>query len=683
MRVALRSLGLVACGVIGLAVPTFAQSAAKAPMTPESMWALQRVGEPALSPNGQAAVVPISRFDVARDVRISDLYLVPTAGGPMRQLTADEANEATPSFSPDGRFIAFVARRSGDREPQLYVLPTDGGEARRITSVPTGVVAPKWFSDSRRVAFLSTVWPGLKTWDEQAKRLQERADSKMTARVWDKPPVTHWDRYLDDRETHIYVVDITTTQVSPITVGSGHSVDVREPGLSSYDVAPDGSEVAFAGEADRSGIQSNIDIFTVPVTGGPARNLTAANKADDGNPAYSPDGRYLAFGQQVIAGFYADRVRLILVDRRSGQSRELTGSWDRSATGKVWLPDSSGLYGSIDDAGTRRIYRFDVRGGTPRAVTAANDFASLAVAGRPATLVAVRQSFSEPGTLVRVDTRTGAAAPLTAVNDAALARMDFGKVESVTYKGANNADIQMWVVYPPGFDRTKKYPLFLLLHGGPHNAITDAWTWRWNAHVFAGWGYVVAWHNFHGSSGFGQDFTDSINPNRADKPYEDTIAAARWFQDKPWIDSNRMVAGGGSYGGYLASVLLGRANPFKALIAHAAVYNNYTQVAADYGGDRDRFFEYWERPEEFQRYSPHMAAANFNTPTLVIHGQLDYRVPVNHGIELFHTLSKRGVPTRLVYYPNENHWILKPQNSIFWYGEVRKWVERYAAPGPR
>jgi dipeptidyl aminopeptidase/acylaminoacyl peptidase len=258
-----------------------------------------------------------------------------------------------------------------------------------------------------------------------------------------------------------------------------------------------------------------------------------------------------------------------------------------------------------------------------------------------------------------------------------------GAVDSVSYPGANGVPIQMWVVKPPDFDPAKKWPLFLLLHGGPHVGITDLWTFRWNAQLFAGWGYVTAWHNFHGSSGFGDAFTDSINPDRTTLPYQDTIAAARWFQAQPWIDPARMVAGGGSYGGYLASVLLGREHPFQALIAHAPVYNNYTQMAADYASSEARFAEFWEDRATFEATSPHLLAGNFRTPTLVIHGQQDVRVPVNHGVELFQTLQIRGVPSRFIYYPNENHWILRPQNSVFWYREVRRWIEEYATPGPQ
>jgi dipeptidyl aminopeptidase/acylaminoacyl peptidase len=359
----------------------------------------------------------------------------------------------------------------------------------------------------------------------------------------------------------------------------------------------------------------------------------------------------------------------------------VTETWDRSASGLVWERDSRSLLGSIDDAGTRRVYRFRLDGGVPVALTGASSYGGLALARGGKGLVAIRQSFTEPPTLVSIPTRKGAVKKLSTFNDEALAGIDQGKVESVTYKGAKDADIQMWVVYPPGFDASKKYPVMMLLHGGPHSAMIDAVQWRWNAEVFASWGYVVTWHNFHGSGGFGNDFTDSINPDWITMPYEDTIKAAEWLMAKPFVDGERMVAAGGSYGGFLATTLLGRKHPFKALVAHAAVYNLFTQVGSDYGAEAERFFNFWDKPGEFAKYSPHTSAGNFTTPTLVIHGQLDLRVPLSHGIELFNTLQKRGVPSKLVYFPDENHWVLKPQNSLYWYQVVRDWVATYAKPG--
>jgi len=662
-------------------IPVAAMAAATAPLSAEVIWQMKRVGAPALSPDGRNAVFPVTEYDVAENKDETDLYLVPTDGGTARRLTTAPGSDSSPAWSPDGRWIAFVAKRGDDKQSQLYLMPTDGGEAQRVGSVPTGVIAPKWFADSKRIAFISRIWPDLTDWKAQGERMEEREKSKMKALAWDRAPIAYWDHWLDDREAHVFYVPVEGGEPIAITRDTGLQLSRQEPGRGSYDIAPDGSEIVFAANVDKTGVDSNYDVFVVPVSGGAARNLTAGNAASDGSPQYSPDGRWLAYTRQHIKGFYGDTDRLVLVDRKSAVQRELTTDWDRSVDGLVWSPDSKALYGAIDDAGTQRVYRIDAATGRPTAVTKASSFSSLAIAGSPATLVAIRQSLSEPPTLVRVSTSDGAATQLSTMNDSLLKDVSFGRVESVTYEGAEQHPIQMWVVYPPGFDATKKYPLYLLLHGGPHNGVTDSWTFRWNAQVFASWGYVVAWHNFHGSSGFGQTFADSINPDRISLPYEDTIRAANWFQAQPWIDTERLVAGGGSYGGFLASTLLGREHPFKALVAHAAVYNEFTQYAADYGASKRRFFEFWEKPEEFARYSPHTSAGNFKTPTLVIVGQLDQRVPLNHGIELFNTLQNRGVESRLIYYPDENHWVLKSQNSLNWYQEVHDWLTKFAAPG--
>ena len=675
------TLALLLAGLAAASVATGIADAAE-PFTAEAMWKLKRLADPAISPDGRMAVVAVTTYDMRENKGDADLWLVPTKSGKPRQLTSAVSGDSSPAWSPDGELIAFISKRNDDKEPQLYVIAVDGGEARRVTNVPTGVAAPKWFPDSRRLAFITQVWPDLKTWPEMAARLRERVDSKMTARVWDKAPFSYWDRFLDDRKTHVYSIGIEGGEPKAITLEAGHPLDAAEPDASSYDISPDGTEIAFVSDTDTTGTDPNFDVFVMPVDGGPARNLTADNPANDFAPLYSPDGRLLAFRKQVIKGFYADRARLMIYERRNQATRNLTEDWDRSADGLVWSPDSHSLFGAIDDAGTRRVYRFDVGGGTPRAITGDRSFGSLAAAGSGPVIIGLRQSFSEPPTLVSIIARTGAATKLSDFNDAALANLTQGKVESVTYQGANGEDVQMWVVYPPNFTPDRKWPLHLLLHGGPHNGVTDGYQWRWNAQVFANWGYVTAWHNFHGSSGFGQAWADSITKEWAELPYQDTIKAAEWFTAQPWIDANRMSAGGGSYGGYLATLLLGKPHPFKTLVAHAGVYDLYSQVATDDGATKGRYGEYWQDFERINRNSPHMNAANFNTPTLIIHGQLDMRVPVNNSLELFNTLQNRGVPSRLVYFPDENHWILKPQNSVFWYQTNRQWLQQYVKPGP-
>lgn len=671
--------------IIFIAGIVLAAAAPAEPYDAASMWQLQRLGDPDISPDGRLAVVPVTRYDVGKNTGETDLWLVPTKPGKARQLTTSASTAASPVWSPDGEMIAFVGKRGEDKQQQIYVIAVDGGEARRVTNVPTGVIAPKWFPDSKRLAFLSQVWTDLHAWPDMERRMTERAEAKMTAKVWDKGPVGHWDHYLDDRQTHIYFISIDGGEPQAITRAAGVALDPAEPDANSYDVSPDATEVAFAANVDRSGVEPNLDIFTLPVEGGGAQNLvnlTKDNLADDSAPLYSPDGRLLAFRQQQIKGFYGDRARLMLFERRGGKTRNLSEEWDRSADGLVWAPDSSALFGAIEDAGARRIYRFDIGGGAPKAVTREHSFGSLAVAGSGPVIVGLRQSFSEPPTLVSIIARTGAATKLSDFNDALLGKLTPGKVESVTYQGANGDDVQMWVVYPPNFTPDRKWPLYLLLHGGPHGGVIDAYQWRWNAQIFANWGYVTAWHNFHGSSGFGQAWTDSITREWAPLPYEDTIKAADWFRMQPWIDAERMAAGGGSYGGYLAALLLGKPHPFKTLVAHAAVYNSYTQYGSDYGANKKRHGEFWNDVELFARNSPHTFAENFKTPTLITHGQLDLRVPVNHGVELFNVLQNRGVPSKLVYFPDENHWILKPQNSLFWYQTKRQWLEQYVRPGP-
>ncbi len=675
-------LALLMCPV--LAAAQAAAPDASRQFTAERMWALKRLGDPAITPDGKFAVLPVTSYDIGENKGLADLWMLPVAGGPARQLTSDKASDTQPTVSPDGKWIAFLSKRGDDSENQVYLIAIDGGEARRVTNIPTGVSLPKWFPDSRHLAFVSNVWPDLVRWEDQAARKKQRESSKMTARVWTQAPIAFFDHYLDDRQAHLFSISIDGGEPTAITRLSGYWLPAHDLDAWSYDLSPDGLEVAFAANVDRSGIDPNDDIILLPTCGcKPARDITADNKADDGAPRYSPDGQRLAFVQQRIPRFYADRGRLMIFDRKAGATVGATENWDRSVDGLAWERDSRTLLGSIDDAATHRVYRFRLDGGKPAAVTKDASFGALAVSANGKALVAIRQGFIEPPTLVSLDARKGTAKKLSDFNDGALAGLDFSRYESVTYAGANNDPIQMWVFYPPGFDPAKKYPVLMLLHGGPHNGIVDAVQWRWNAEVFAGWGYIVTWHNFHGSSGFGNDFADSINPDRISMPYEDTIKAAEWLMAKPFVDRDRMVAAGASYGGFLATTLLGRPHPFKALVAHAAVYDSFAQIGADYGAETERFFNYWEKPEEFARYSPHTSAANFKTPTLIIHNGQDMRVPLNHGIELFNTLQKRGVPSKLVSFPDENHWVLKPQNSLFWYQTVHDWVTQYAPPGAR
>jgi dipeptidyl aminopeptidase/acylaminoacyl peptidase len=648
-------------------------------LSAEVLWEMKRIGSPVISPDGHWVVAPVTRYTVGDDKSHTDLWLFATDGSVERQLTMSGFADGQPVFSPDGSKLAFVSRRDSDDASQIYLLPLkEPGEAIRLTEIPTGVSAPKWAGNY--IYFITRVWPG-KSWEEMSEQIKTDRDSGMSVYTWNAMPYAHWDSWIDEeRQAHLYRIPADGVDVEPVTLHTGWELPRSSQGASSYDVAPDNSWVAFMADSKRAGVDPEIDIFLVRPGSSEAINITKDNPASDGNPLFSPDSRYLAFNQQKIKGFYADKRRLVIHNLNNGIQREVAGEWDRSADGLVWVPDGLGLYGAIDDAGTRRIYHIDIATGSPHPVTGDTDYSGIAVSDN-GTLVAANQSFLYPPRLVIVDPRKKETTRIDTINDEILDNVKLGTYESVTYQGAGGQDIQMWVHYPPDFDKTKKYPLYLLIHGGPHSGITDGFHFRWNAQTFASWGYVTAWHNFHGSSGFGQEFADAINPDWITKPYTDTKKAAEWFAGQPWIDKDRMVAGGGSYGGYLSSILLGKEHPFNALVIHAPVYNFYSQMASDFAVHSTRFGDYWIDPTIYRELSPHYYAGKFITPALIIHGQQDLRVPVGQAFELFRTLLHRGVESRLIYYPDENHWILKPNNSIYWYSQVRKWIEEYAAPG--
>ncbi len=677
-------------------------------LTVERLWEMKRIGSPVISPDGKWVVAPVTRYTVDDDKSHTDLWLFATDGSVERPLTRHGSADGQPVFNADGTHLAFISRRDEDDASQIYILPIrEPGEALRLTDVPTGVNAPKWAGDY--IYFITRVWPG-KDWDEMKEERDRLSSSHVSARIWNRLPYSHWDHWLDEeRQAHVYRIPVgdvlagsrqesgesgngpmvANEKIEAVTLPTGRELPRSTQGLGSYDVSPDGSLVVFSSDTNRDDTKPKMDLYLVSPGSDSAVNITPDNDASDSNPRFSPNGSVIAYNQQRIRGFYADTRRLVLYNVNSGVHTVLTEDWDRSADGLVWAADGYRLYGAIDDAGTRRVYSISAETGEVQPVTGDTDFMSLSVS-HTGVLAGLNQSFLYPPRVVLIDPDDGSVTRLDTRNDDILADVELGTYESVTYEGYGGQEIQMWVHYPPGFDETKKYPLFLLIHGGPHSGITDGFHFRWNAQTFASWGYVTAWHNFHGSSGFGQDFTDAINPDWLTKPYADTRKAANWFAEQPWIDADRMVAGGGSYGGYLSSILLGKEHPFKTLLIHAPVYNMYSQMAADFAVHSQRFGSFWDDDGShfdgrtiYEQISPHYYAGNFHTPALIVHGQLDYRVPVGQAFELFRTLQERGLESRLIYYPDENHWILKPNNSITWYHEVRDWMSRFAEPGPR
>lgn len=656
-------------------------------ITVEDLWAVKRPGAPSLSPDGKWAAVQITTYNMTENNSSADIWLLATDGSVQHQLTTHRANDSSPAWSPDGKWIAFLSRREGDDATRVYMISLDGGEARRVTKISTGAGGVKWFPDSKHIAFFSWVWPDLKTDEEQAKRLKERADAKMKAYVIDTTNFRYWDHWVADGKLPLlFVANAESGETKNVLAGTGLSLPRTEPGAGSYDIAPDGNEVALVADLGPDpGFMPNDDVVILNLTSNKWTNITAENKADDGGPSYSPDGKWLAYTRNLIP-FAPDRNRVVLYDRKAGTRRMLAENWDRSADSPQWSPDSQTLYFTAEDKGRSPVWTLPVSGtADPKRLIEGGAQSSLALSGDGKMLAWVRTTINlPPAVFAGASTGTGIKR-IENFNAALEAQWQLGEVKSVDYKGWNGENVQMWVVYPPNFDPKKKWPLIQIIHGGPHGAWLDQFHFRWNLQAFAAPGYVVAAVNYHGSPGWGDAFTDSIKGMYGVKEMADIEAGTDWLIAQGYIDPQRLTAGGGSFGGYLVAWMNGHTDRYKAYVCHAGVYDNVSQMASDFIRGRQRAYGGfpWEAPEKVREHSAHTYAKNFKTPTLVIHSEQDFRVPLTQGLAYYTTLRMQQVPARLLYFPDENHWVLKPQNSRLWYKEFVDWVGKYSPPGPK
>jgi dipeptidyl aminopeptidase/acylaminoacyl peptidase len=671
--------------ILVLAATAAADAPARRPMTVEDMWQVRRVSAPALSPDGRWAAVELVSYRMEENDSTSDLWLLGTDGKTKRQLTAHKSKESGPRWSPDGKQLAFLAKRDGD-EAQIHLIAPDGGEARQLTRLPMSPSGLKWSADGKTLYCIAWTWPDTPDDDSYRKKQQAQKESKVKAYIIDDAMYRYWDRWIaDGRRPVVFAVDAATGKHRNLFAGLKLHLPPFEPSAADYDVSPDGKEICFVADSTKDlGTDFNTDLYALSLEKpGVPRNLTPDNPAGDRSPVYSPDGKSITFTRQMIKFFYADRERLMVLDRASGKSRELTGNLDRSCGQPKWAPDSSRLYFVAEDRGYTRIYQVSVKGSDAAPLTAGFSDRSFDLSADGKQMVFVRSSFDLPAAVFAM-TVGGEPRKIDTFNDELTARWQLGEVKEVWFKGADNRDVQMWVVYPPGFDAKKKWPLLQVVHGGPHNGITTDYHFRWNLQLFASRGYVVACINFHGSSGFGQEFTDSITGDLGTKPMIDILKGTDWMEAQPYIDRERTAAAGASYGGYMMAWLNGHTDRFKAMICHAGVYNWHSMLASDIVRSRERPLGAlpWGDLGKIDRQTPQRLAANFRTPTLVIHGEKDFRVPVTQGFEYYNTLRLKGVPCRLIYFPDENHWVLSPQNSRLWHQEFFAWLEKYIGRGP-
>jgi dipeptidyl aminopeptidase/acylaminoacyl peptidase len=643
------------------------------PITADDLWKLHRPGTPAPHPSGGWAAVPITAYDVAEDRGTTKLHRI-DRDGTSRPITGGPGDDTAPAVSPDGSHLAFLRKGTGeDARAQLNVMRLDGGEARSLTDFPLGVDALTWEPDGKSLLVWVPLYRGFDTIEATREEADARKDRKVSAIVSEDRTYRYWDHWVANGTLHhLFRVDATSREATRLC-DRAFLVDFGGP-ADALDVAPDG-EIAFQGSVDENPYEREyrFGIWTLPADGGDP-TLVDPDAVAHSRPRYSPDGRHLVYGSQPDAhDFYADRVRLMRLDRETASTIELAPGWDRSPS--EWEFTSSGdLVLVADDDARTRLFRMPIDGGIPVRITDDGTVGGIRSAGE--TVWCTHHSLSDPPKTAVAD--GGGLERVGDLNDDLVGEWDLGRVEDVRFAGADGAEVQMYVVYPPGY-QTGPVPVVHNVHGGPHSMNGDSWHFRWNSQVFASTGYAVACVNFHGSSSWGQDFAASILGAWGDKPSTDVLAATDLLVERGIADPDRIAIAGGSYGGYLVSWLITETDRFAACICHAGVTDLLGQWASDIRTSRDKAFGGlpWTDPEAMNRWSPSDHLHKVVTPTLVVHGEKDYRVVVTQGLELYNALIDKGVPARLVYYPDEGHWILKPQNSIHWYGEFMGWLERY------
>lgn len=680
----------------GVFVQVSAQPAAKKPFTFEDMMSLKRIGGPVISPDGKWVLFAAVDVDLKENKRTSHLWVVPMAGGPARQLPGTPAGESGGRWSPDGKSYLYLSAAEGGS--QVWVSGFDSasgmpsGAPKKITSITTEADGPIWSPDGKNIVFVSEVFPGCM--DDACNKFSDeaRGNSKVKAVIFEHLLFRHWNHFSAGKRSHLFVVPAEGGVARDLTPGDHDVPPFSLGGQDPYAISPDGKEVAFTSNWDEVGATStNNDIFVVPITGGEPKKLSTS-PGSDSTPLYSPDGKWLAWRMQKRAGYESDRFRLVIYNRTSGEIRNLTEDFDQWVETIAWSPDSKMIYFTSENKGEAPIYRLDVaaanapvsaariRANAIQEITrGVNDDLSVTPDGK--TLVFSRLSVQAPNEVYKMDLDSKKVEELSHLNDTTLANIAMQPVEPFWFAGAGGTKVQGFLVKPPRFNKDDKYPVKFLIHGGPQGQWGDEWSYRWNAELFAADGYVVIMINPRGSTGYGQAFVDGVNKDWGGKPYIDLMNGLDYAEKTyPFIDKDRECALGASYGGYMIDWILGHTNRFKCLVSHDGMFN--TESA--YGSTEELWFPEWEfgdtvwaNREGYRKWSPHLFAAQFKTPTLVVHGQLDYRLDVSEGFQLFTTLQRLKIPSKMLYFPDEGHWVLKPQNSQLWYKTVNGWVDSY------
>ena len=661
----MRSILLLACVTLSASLfplPAFAQKRA---ITFEDFIALKAVSDPRLSPDGKWVAYTVSTPSLQDNRNVSRVWVAELATGKTRQITDGPGSDRQPRWSPDGKTLAFISTREGGA--QVWVLPIAGGDARKVSSLADGASDPLWLPDGSGLLVVSDVkWP-------ERQEIDVRNGSYPTeARIWTGLFWRHWDDFRAGKRQHLFRVDLASGKATDLTRVDIDIPTIATGGDGDVTVSPDGKDILVAMHGDTAvADNTNVDIYAVD---GPNLHRITTNQGADHTPRYSPDNRWASYLSMERPGFEADRLRLMVADRRAGTPApvDATAGWNLSVGSYRWCPNSRCVYAVVEERGRDNIYRIDVPGFKRTRVITGGLNTNVQVAPDNRTLVYVHQSNTQPPE-VWVGNKA-----LTHHNDSAIAALDLPPLEEFGFVGALGDSVFGWTQKPPNFDPSRKYPLVYLIHGGPQGAWTDYWGARWNYQMFAARGWVVAAVNFHGSTGYGQKFTDAISQHWGDHPFEDLMKGLDVVVRLPYVDSTRMGAAGASYGGYMILWIAGQTNRFKVLVDHDGVFNPVSMA----GSTEELWFTDWEfggplygNRALYEKWSPLNHVTNWKTPLLVVHGQLDYRVDLSEGYQAFTAAKRMGVDAKFLYFPDEGHWVLRPRNRRLWWGTVLDWLE--------
>jgi len=719
-------------------------TSAKRPMTFEDMMAMKRLGETAVSPDGKWLAYSVTTVNLEQNTRTAELWLQKVEGGDPIPLAVARPGDSGPQFSPDGHSVLFLSGREGGQQIWLADFDSATGatsNAKKLTTISTEADNAQWSPDGHSVGFTSSVYPDCPaitptdgaTGDKcNADRDASKAASKVKAQIFTHLLYRHWNHYTGDKRSHIFLASVETGALHDLTPNDPHDVPPFSlEGGGGFAFAPDAKELAFTENPDPEPATSvSAKIFTLDLTNPAAKPVAVSNSLGGNfNPAYSPDGKYLAWRSEARAGYESEKFRLMVYDRAAKTIKDLLPKFDNWVDEFAWALDSQTIYFTAGQAGEAPIFSLGVDlgkiriGGAPNQLTESGEFSDLHIAPDGKSLLATRQLVSSPTEVVRLSelnqyvlevntpepssvAKDGANhvnegfAPtieghrtagrldrITHLNDSLLGQLELPWMESFWFTAADKTKVQGFFIPPPGSDAKKKYPVKFLIHGGPQGAWGDMWSYRWNAELFAANGYVVIMINPRGSTGYGQAFVDGVNGDWGGKPFTDLMEGLDYAeQHYSFIDKDRECALGASYGGYMANWVLGHTDRFKCIVSHDGMFD----AESAFGSTEEDWFNIWEfkgrpwdyygKPDSenpFRKWSPSLSAKNFKTPTLVVHGQLDYRLDVSEGFQLFDTLQLLKVPSKMLYFPDEGHWVLKPQNSRLWWKTVNDWVDQW------